>query len=51
MENQKYNWCIQFPAVLHLEKNNLTKLDSNSFRGMRFMRRLYFNDNQIRSVR
>ena len=38
-------------AVLHLEKNNLTKLDSNSFRGMRFMRRLYFNDNQIRSVR
>jgi hypothetical protein len=34
-------------AVLHLESNNLTRLDSNSFCGMRGMRRLYFDHNQI----
>lgn len=41
---------LNIPAVLHLAKNNLTKLDSTSFRGMRFMRRLYFDDNQISSI-
>jgi hypothetical protein len=36
--------------VLHLESNNLTRLDSNSFRGMRAMRWLYFDHNQIAVV-
>ena len=36
--------------VLHLNGNNLTSLDANSLRGMRFMRRLYFADNQINRV-
>ena len=36
--------------VLHLNGNKLTSFDANSFRGMRFMRRLYFSDNQITRV-
>jgi hypothetical protein len=36
--------------VLHLESNNLTRLDSNSFGGMRTMRWLYFDHNQIAVV-
>ena len=39
-----------FSAVLHLGENNITKLDANSFRGMRFLRRLYFEDNQISQI-
>lgn len=36
--------------VLHMNHNRLRRLDSNSFRGMRFIRRLYFSDNQITDV-
>jgi hypothetical protein len=36
--------------VLHMNHNQLRRLDSNSFRGMRFIRRLYFSDNQITDV-
>ena len=36
--------------VLNLNSNKITSLDANSFRGMRFMRRLYFADNQISRV-
>ena len=36
--------------MLHLESNNLTRLDSNSFGGMRAMRWLYFDHNQIAVV-
>ena len=37
-------------AVLHLESNNLTRLDSNCFGGMRAMQWLYFDHNQIAVV-
>jgi hypothetical protein len=30
--------------------NSITRLDGNSFRGMRFMRRLYFENNQISTI-
>lgn len=36
--------------VLHMDHNQLRRLDSNSFRGMRFIRRLYFSDNNITDV-
>jgi Leucine-rich repeat (LRR) protein len=36
--------------VLNLSYNKLTSLDANSLRGMRFMRRLYFSDNNISRV-
>ncbi|KAJ8895326.1 hypothetical protein PR048_000651 [Dryococelus australis] len=36
--------------VLNLSANKIRKLDSNSFRGMRFIRRLYFSDNLIANV-
>lgn len=36
--------------VLHMDHNQLRRLDSNSFRGMRFIRRLYFSDNNITEV-
>lgn len=36
--------------VLHMDHNRLRRLDTNSFRGMRFIRRLYFSDNQIADV-
>jgi hypothetical protein len=30
--------------------NSISRLDGNSFRGMRFMRRLYFENNQISAI-
>ena len=33
-----------------MSENNITSLDSTSFRGMRMMRRLYFNHNQITTI-
>lgn len=36
--------------VLNLSNNKIRKLDSNTFRGMRFLRRLYLSDNQIDDV-
>ena len=33
-----------------MDHNQLRRLDSNSFRGMRFIRRLYFSDNNITDV-
>lgn len=36
--------------VLNLSHNKIRKLDSNTFRGMRFLRRLYLSDNQIDDV-
>lgn len=36
--------------VLNLSHNKIKKLDSNSFRGMRFLRRLYLSDNLISDV-
>lgn len=36
--------------VLSMSHNKIRKLDSNSFRGMRFIRRLYLSDNQITDV-
>lgn len=36
--------------VLNLSHNKIRKLDSNTFRGMRFLRRLYLSDNQINDV-
>jgi hypothetical protein len=31
-------------------ENSISRLDGNSFRGMRFMRRLYFENNQISTI-
>ena len=39
-----------FSVVLNLSENNITRLDSSSFRGMRMMRRVYFNYNQISNI-
>ena len=39
-----------FSAVLQMGSNSIGRLDGNSFRGMRFMRRLYFENNQISSI-
>lgn len=36
--------------VLNLSHNKIRKLDSNTFRGMRFLVRLYLSDNQINDV-
>lgn len=36
--------------LLNLSNNKIKKLDSNTFRGMRFMRRLYLSDNEITDV-
>lgn len=36
--------------VLNMSYNKIRKLDSNSFRGMRFLRRLYMSDNLISDV-
>lgn len=36
--------------VLNLSHNKIKRLDSNSFRGMRFMRRLYLSDNLITDI-
>lgn len=36
--------------VLNLSHNKLTKLDSELFRGMRFLRRLYLSDNEISQI-
>ena len=36
--------------VLNLSHNKIRKLDSNTFRGMRFLIRLYLSDNQINDV-
>lgn len=36
--------------VLNLNHNKIRKLDSNTFRGMRFLIRLYLSDNQINDV-
>lgn len=36
--------------VLNMSYNKIKKLDSNSFRGMRFLRRLYMSDNLIADV-
>lgn len=33
-----------------MSHNKIRKLDSNTFRGMRFLRRLYLSDNQINDV-
>jgi hypothetical protein len=37
-------------AVLQMGENSISRLDGNSFRGMRFMRRLYFENNQISTI-
>jgi len=37
-------------AVLQMGSNSISRLDGNSFRGMRFMRRLYFENNQISTI-
>ena len=44
------NLLSLFLVVLNLSENNITRLDSSSFRGMRMMRRVYFNDNQISNI-
>ena len=44
------NLLSLFSVVLNLSENNITRLDSSSFRGMRMMRRVYFNDNQISNI-
>lgn len=36
--------------VLNMSKNKIRKLDQNSFRGMRFLRRLFLSDNVISDV-
>ena len=36
--------------VLHLNSNQIKSLDANSFRGMRFLRRLYMSDNLITRI-
>lgn len=36
--------------VLNLNHNKIRKLDSNTFRGMRFLIRLFLSDNQINDV-
>lgn len=36
--------------VLNMSYNKIKRLDSNSFRGMRFLRRLYLSDNLISDV-
>lgn len=36
--------------VLNMSYNKIKRLDSNSFRGMRFLRRLYLSDNLIADV-
>lgn len=36
--------------VLNMASNNIKKIDGNTFRGMRFLRRLYLNDNMISDV-
>lgn len=36
--------------VLNLSHNKIRKLDANTFRGMRFLRRLYMSDNLINDV-
>lgn len=36
--------------VLNLSHNKIKRLDSNSLRGMRFLRRLYLSDNVISDV-
>lgn len=35
---------------LNVAYNDITKIDSNSFKGMRFIRRLYLSDNKISNV-
>lgn len=35
---------------LNFNSNKIRKLDSNSFRGMRFIRRLFFSDNDISDI-
>lgn len=36
--------------VVNLSGNGITKLDANSFRGMRFLRRLFLSDNLIGEI-
>lgn len=36
--------------LLNMSHNKIKKLDSNSFRGMRFLRRLYLSDNLIADI-
>lgn len=36
--------------VLNLNSNKIRKLDSNTFRGMRLLRRLYLSNNRINDV-
>jgi Leucine-rich repeat (LRR) protein len=35
---------------LDMSHNKLKKLDANTFRGLRFLRRLFFSDNMIEEV-
>jgi hypothetical protein len=41
---------LVWSAVLQMGGNSISRLDGNSFRGMRFMRRLYFENNQISAI-
>lgn len=36
--------------LLNMSYNKIKRLDSNSFRGMRFLRRLYLSDNLISDI-
>lgn len=36
--------------VLNMSYNSIRKLDSNTFKGMRFLRRIYLSDNKISDV-
>ena len=50
LNNYPFTRKSLFSVVLNLSENNITRLDSSSFRGMRMMRRVYFNDNQISNI-